>query len=98
MRAIRRCGSFSGSKQENVRRGTEWRGRVPRVGGFAFAGPHWQDLRAIFGRHLPNDELLRRLVPMLLIGFVADRLIGFTFQLIHGKQRRTRCWRRSSLR
>jgi two-component system, cell cycle sensor histidine kinase PleC len=53
--------------------------------GFAFAGPHWQDLRAIVGRHLPNDERLRRIVPLLLAGFVAIALIGFTFQLIHGK-------------
>jgi two-component system, cell cycle sensor histidine kinase PleC len=54
--------------------------------GFALAGPHWQDLRAIVGRHLPNAELLRRLVPLLLVGFVAVALIGFTFQLIHSKR------------
>jgi len=52
--------------------------------GFAFAGPHWQDLRAIVGRHLPNAELLR-LVPLLLIGFAAIALVGFTVQLIHSK-------------
>ena len=54
--------------------------------GFAFAGPHWQDLRAIVGRHLPNAELLRRFVPLLLAGFATVALIGFTFQLIHGKR------------
>jgi len=54
--------------------------------GFAFAGPHWQDLRAIVGRHLPNAELLPRLVPLLLAGFATVALIGFTFQLIHGKR------------
>ena len=54
-------------------------------GGFAFAGPQWQDLRAIVSRHLPNDERLRRLVPMLLAGFVAIAFIGFTAQLINGK-------------
>jgi two-component system cell cycle sensor histidine kinase PleC len=53
--------------------------------GFAFVGPHWQDLRAIVGRHLPNAELTRRLVPLLLIGFVAVALIGFTFQIIHSR-------------
>ena len=53
--------------------------------GFAYAGPHWQDLRAIVGRHLPNAELLRRLVPLLLIGFVLVALTGFTFQIIHSK-------------
>ena len=53
--------------------------------GFAFAGPHWQDLRAIVDRHLPNAELLRRLVPLLLAAFAAIALIGFTFQLIHGR-------------
>ena len=53
--------------------------------GFALAGPHWQDFRAIVGRHLPEAELLRRLVPLLLIGFVLVALTGFTFQLIHSK-------------
>jgi two-component system, cell cycle sensor histidine kinase PleC len=54
-------------------------------GGFAFAGPHWQDLRAVVGRYLPNDERLRRLVPLLLATFAAVAIIGFTQQLIHGK-------------
>ena len=54
--------------------------------GFALAGPHWQDFRAIIGRHLPNAELLRRLVPLLLIGFVLVALTGFTFQLTHSKR------------
>jgi two-component system cell cycle sensor histidine kinase PleC len=54
--------------------------------GFAFAGPNWQDFRALIGRHLPNAEILRRLVPILLLGFVAIALAGFTFQLIHGKR------------
>jgi two-component system cell cycle sensor histidine kinase PleC len=60
------------------------RARLAR-GGFAFAGPTWQDLRAIVGRHLPNDERLRCLVPLLLAGFAAIALIGFALQLIHGK-------------
>ena len=54
--------------------------------GFALAGPHWQDFRAIIGRHLPNAELLRRLVPLLLICFVLVALTGFTFQLTHSKR------------
>src|SRR4029078_11359463 len=54
--------------------------------GFALAGPHWQDFRAIVDRHLPNAELLRRLVPLLLIGFVLVALTGFTFQLTHSKR------------
>jgi two-component system cell cycle sensor histidine kinase PleC len=54
-------------------------------GGFAFAEPHWQDLRALVGRYLPNDERLRRLVPLLLAAFAVVALIGFTLQLIHGK-------------
>jgi two-component system cell cycle sensor histidine kinase PleC len=54
--------------------------------GFAYAGPHWQDLRTIVGRHLPDAELLRRLVPLLLIGFVLVALTGFTFQIIHSKR------------
>jgi two-component system cell cycle sensor histidine kinase PleC len=54
--------------------------------GFALAGPHWQDFRAIVDRHLPNAELLRRLVPLLLICFVLVALTGFTFQLTHSKR------------
>jgi two-component system cell cycle sensor histidine kinase PleC len=54
-------------------------------GGFAFAGPHWQDLRAVLSRHLPSDERLRRLVPLLLAAFIGIALTGFTFQIIHDK-------------
>lgn len=54
--------------------------------GFAYAGPHWHDLRTIVSRYLPNAELLRRLVPLLLIGFVLVALTGFTFQIIHSKR------------
>jgi two-component system cell cycle sensor histidine kinase PleC len=53
--------------------------------GFAFAAPHWQDLRAIVGRHLPDAERLRRLVPLLLASFAAIALIGFAVQLSQGK-------------
>ena len=55
--------------------------------GFALAGPHWQDLRAIVGRHLPDAERVRRLVPLLLAGFACRRhRLGFAVQLIHGKR------------
>ena len=76
----------SGSKQENVQRGTRMaRARSAREG-FAFAGPHWQDLRVIVGRYLPDAEPLRRLVPLLLAGFAAAAAIGFAVQLMHGKR------------
>jgi two-component system cell cycle sensor histidine kinase PleC len=54
-------------------------------GGFAFAEPHWQDLRALVGRYLPNAERLRRLVPLLLAAFAIVAILGFALQLIHGK-------------
>jgi two-component system cell cycle sensor histidine kinase PleC len=54
--------------------------------GFAYAGPDWQDFRTLVGRHLPNAEILRRLVPILLVGFVAIALAGFVFQLTHDKR------------
>jgi hypothetical protein len=54
-------------------------------GEFAFAEPHWQDLRALVGRYLPNGERLRRLVPLLLAAFAFVAILGFAQQLIHGK-------------
>ena len=53
---------------------------------FAYAGPDWQHFRALIGRHLPNAELLRRLVPLLLIGFAIVAIIGFTTQISNGKR------------
>jgi two-component system cell cycle sensor histidine kinase PleC len=55
-------------------------------GGFAIAGPQWQDLRALVGRHLPRAQLLGRLVPILIIAFAFVVLIGFVFQFLHGKR------------
>jgi two-component system cell cycle sensor histidine kinase PleC len=55
-------------------------------GVFSIAGPQWQDLRAIIDRHLPSTEALRRLVPILLIGFVAIAFLGFAYQIGNGKQ------------
>ena len=49
-------------------------------------GTAHRSLRAVVGRRLPNDERLRRLVPLLLACFVAVALIGFTLQLIQGKR------------
>jgi two-component system, cell cycle sensor histidine kinase PleC len=53
--------------------------------GFAIAGPQWQDLRALLGRHLPKAELSHRLGPVLLIAFASVVLIGFVLQLLHSK-------------
>ncbi len=54
--------------------------------GFAFAVPHWHDLRALARRHLSDTERLRRLAPLLLAGFAALVVIGFAVQLSHGKR------------
>jgi two-component system cell cycle sensor histidine kinase PleC len=54
--------------------------------GFAFAGLDWQNYRAIIGRHLPEAERLRRLVPLLLAGFAVFAVIGFSAQLTLGKR------------
>jgi len=51
----------------------------------SIAGPQWQDLRALLDRHLPSTELLRRLVPILLIGFAAIAFLGFAYQISNGK-------------
>jgi two-component system cell cycle sensor histidine kinase PleC len=62
------------------------RARSARGGFFAAAGPDFQALRVGLGRHLPNTELLRRLVPVLLIAFAFVACAGFTFQLVQGKR------------
>jgi two-component system cell cycle sensor histidine kinase PleC len=54
--------------------------------GFAFAGPNWQDVRALIGRQLQNDARFRRLVPLLLVAFAAVAIAGFAAQLILGRQ------------
>ncbi|MEZ5827776.1 MAG: ATP-binding protein [Hyphomicrobiales bacterium] len=53
-------------------------------GFFSIAGPQLQDLRAVIDRHLPSSEALRRLVPMLLIGFAAIAILGFVHQISNG--------------
>ncbi len=55
-------------------------------GVFSFAGPQWQDLRAIVDCRLPSTEVLRRLVPLLLIGFAAIAFWGFAYQIGNSKQ------------
>jgi two-component system cell cycle sensor histidine kinase PleC len=62
------------------------RARSARGGAFAVAGPDFRALRAGIGRHIPNTELLRRLVPILLIAFVCIACAGFAFQLVQGKR------------
>ena len=54
-------------------------------GVFSIAGPQWQDLRGLLGRHFPSSEGLRRLVPILLIGFAAIAFLGFAYQIGNGK-------------
>ena len=62
------------------------RARSARSEGFlSIAGPQWQDLRALVDRHLPSSEILRRLVPILLIGFAAVASLGFIYQIGNGK-------------
>jgi two-component system, cell cycle sensor histidine kinase PleC len=62
------------------------RARSARGGIFAVAGPDFQALRASIGRHIPNTELLRRLVPVLLIAFVCIACAGFAFHFVKGKR------------
>ena len=62
------------------------RARSAREGAFAVAGPDWQALRASIGRHIPKTELLRRLVPVLLIAFACIACAGFAFQTVQGKR------------
>jgi two-component system, cell cycle sensor histidine kinase PleC len=62
------------------------RARSARVGVFAGSSPRLQDLRAVVGRYMPEAELLRRLVPILLAIFAFVAIAGFAFQLAHGKR------------
>jgi two-component system cell cycle sensor histidine kinase PleC len=62
------------------------RARSARGGSITIAGSLGQDLHAIIGRHIPSTEVLRRLVPILLIGFGVVALAGFAFQISNGKQ------------
>ena len=62
------------------------RARAARVGVFAGSSPRLQDLRAVVGRYMPEAELLRRLVPILLAIFAFVAIVGFAFQLAHGKR------------
>jgi two-component system, cell cycle sensor histidine kinase PleC len=55
-------------------------------GVYPIAGPQWQDLRALVDGHLPSTEVLRRLVPVLLIGFAAIATFGFVYQIGNAKQ------------
>jgi two-component system, cell cycle sensor histidine kinase PleC len=54
-------------------------------GVYSIAGPQWQDLRALIDGHIPSTEVLRRLVPILLIGFAAIATFGFVYQIGNGK-------------
>ncbi len=62
------------------------RARSARGGGvYSVAGPQWQDLRQIVDLHMPSTEALRRLVPVLLIGFAVIAIAGFSYQIANGK-------------
>jgi two-component system, cell cycle sensor histidine kinase PleC len=84
--AIRRCGKFSCAWQENAKGDRMSRAHCAREGAYALGGPKWQDLRATIGGYLPRAERLRRLVPILLIGFSLVALAGFAIQVSNGKQ------------
>ena len=50
-------------------------------GVFSIAGPQLQDLRALLDRHLPTAEVLRQIVPLLLVGFGLVAAFGFAYQI-----------------
>jgi len=54
-------------------------------GVFSIAGPQWQDLRTLLDRHLPSAEVLRQLVPLLLVGFGIVAAFGFAYQIGNNK-------------
>ena len=62
------------------------RARSARGGIFAVEWPGLEALRATIGKHVCKTELLRRLVPILLVAFVLIACAGFTFQLVQGKR------------
>jgi two-component system cell cycle sensor histidine kinase PleC len=62
------------------------RARSARERIFAVAGPDFQALRVTIGRRVSHTELLRRLVPVLLIAFGLIACAGFAFQLVQGKR------------
>ena len=72
-------------------RGTEWRGRVLRVRDSLSRGRTGRISARLSAATFPMPSCLRRLVPILLAGFACVAVVGFTLQLIHGKQRRPRC-------
>ena len=54
-------------------------------GVLSIAIPQWRDLRAILDVRLPSPEVLRRLVPILLIAFGVVAFAGFASQISNGK-------------
>ncbi len=61
-------------------------GRSARgTGLYAIAGPRWQELCALIERHIPAADVLRWLVPVLLMGFVAIASLGFVHQIGNGR-------------
>lgn len=52
---------------------------------YSIAGPRWQELRALVERHIPTADVLRWLVPALLVGFVIIASLGFAYQIGNGR-------------
>ena len=72
------------------RKGTQWRGLVLREGAgiYSITGPRWQDIRALVDQHLPSQERLRQLVPILVFGFLIVAGLGFNYQIGSSKDAR----------
>jgi two-component system cell cycle sensor histidine kinase PleC len=53
--------------------------------GFGIAGPHWRELNSLVGRYFATAEP-RRVTAILITAFAAVVLIGFAFQILHGRR------------
>ncbi|MGD8422358.1 MAG: ATP-binding protein [Methyloceanibacter sp.] len=65
------------------------RARPARGAGiYSITGPRWQDIRALVDQHLPSQERLRQLVPILVFGFLIVASLGFNYQIGSSKDAR----------
>jgi two-component system cell cycle sensor histidine kinase PleC len=53
--------------------------------GFGIAGPHWRELNSLVGGYFATAEP-RRVTAILITAFTAVVLIGFAFQILHGRR------------
>jgi two-component system, cell cycle sensor histidine kinase PleC len=53
--------------------------------GFGIAGPHWRELNSLVGGYFATAEP-RRVTAILITAFAAVVLIGFAFQILHGRR------------